>query len=156
MRKRGCAIAEDVAEWVKVAMNAAITPLFPAAMRAMDALEQAHVRAPSKVSHVASLMEEAMQAYGRCLLASVGSPVITHALGALDEKDAAVREAETHLLWRARLRLAVDAVAVGSDPRIEKAVATASREIDHLMYTLDKVLASRNVHCTAVTSGVHA
>jgi hypothetical protein len=132
------------------AMSHAITPLFPAAMRAMDALAPAHARFPAKVAHVASLLEESMQAYGRCLLASAGSPV-KH-----DDTGTAVREAEEHMLWRARLRTAVDAVSVGSDAAIEHTVKACEREIDHLMYTLDRVLVSRNVHCSAVSSGIHA
>jgi hypothetical protein len=139
-----------------------LTPQFPAAMRAIDALAPAHIQAPSKVTLVASLLEESMQAYGRCLLASTGVPVSTPCMtidGRTLEasgKDTAVREAENHMMWRARLRSAIDAVAVGGDVRVEQAVATATREVDHLMYTLDKVLAARNVHCTAVASGIHA
>ena len=137
---------------------AALAPMFPAAMRAMNALETAHSRHPSKVSEVASLLEKSLQAYGRCLLASAGSPVIVDEgeSTSIAHKDIAVREAEAHLLWRARLRSALSSVAVGSDASTERCVEVAIREVDHLMFTLDQVLAARGVHCTSVTSGVHA
>lgn len=144
--------------------NAFMTPLFPAAVRAVNALEPAHTRFKNKVLHVAELLEEAMQAYGRCLLAKAGAPILQpftcsdgRTIGARSDSgsDAAVREAEEHLMWRGRLRDAVSAVAVGGNACIDRAVERATREIDHLMYTLDTVLAASNVHCLSVASGIH-
>lgn len=139
-----------------------LTRSFPAAMRAINALEPAHRYAPTKVKNVAALLEEAMQAYGRCMLASAGTPV-TSSCTTVDgrvvktaARDVAVFEAEDHMLWRSRLRNAIDQVAVGGNVVLDRAVSAVTREIDHLMYTLDRVLAVRNIHCSTVASGVHS
>ena len=137
-------------------MSSALTPLFPAAMRTLNALREAHGRAPVKLDAVAHLLEESIQAYGRCLLASAGTPVLSgdgHI--AVNPSDVAVREAENHMMWRQKLRAAVDSVSLG-DARLEQAVHNAMREVDHLAYTMDKVFAARNIHCSTVSSGVHA
>lgn len=139
-----------------------LTRSFPAAMRAINALEAAHSYAPTKVKKVATLLEDSMQAYGRCILASAGTP-ITSSCTTVDgrvvqtsARDMAVYEAENHMMWRSRLRAAIDEVAIGGNAVLDRAVALATREIDHLMYTLDRVLAVRDVHCSVVASGVHS
>ena len=144
------------------ASGALMTPKFPAAMRAINALAPIHARSPNQVAHVARILEEAMQAYGRCLLASAGSPV-TAPHTATDgrvvhpqPRETAVREAETHMLWRERLRASVEALRVVQDETGDRALGAACREIDHLAYTIDRVLAARGVHCVAVASGTHS
>ena len=126
---------------------------FPAAIRAIDALAPVHAWAPDKVHNIAVLLEGAIQAYGRCLLATAGE--ITQD-AAQQPKDAAVREAEIHMTWRSRLRQAVEELVLDGTRETECIATKALRDIDHLMYTIDEVLASRNVHCVAVSSGLHA
>lgn len=128
-----------------------LTPAFPGAMRALNELEPLHQRLPSKVRHTAMVLEACMQAYGRALLATDRS---TPTPG--EGRTQAVQEAENHMVWRYRLRRCLEAMVVDGDANVEAAVAKCEREIDHLMYTIDLVFAARNVHCTAVASGVHS
>ena len=126
-----------------------VTPVFPTAMRAINALAPAHASAPQQVVSVAQLLENSMQSYGRCVLASShgggsGSP---------SSRDKAVREAEDHMIWRGRVRAAINALEVDGRAPTE-AVVNARRELDRLAYTIDRVLACIGVHCVAVASGL--
>jgi hypothetical protein len=126
-----------------------LSPLFPAALRAVDALAPIHARSPDGVRKVAALVEAMLQAYGRCLLATAGaSPSEAREAGV------AMREAEKHAGVRARLRAAVGELSVDADERDDAAIARCSREIDHLAHTVDTVLAALDVHCVQVASGL--
>lgn len=123
-----------------------LSPRFPAAMRAVNALAPVHVRNPTGVVRVAEIMEAVLQAYGRCLLEKAidGRP-----------SDAAVRQAERHIILRGQLREAISALEVAScDASDASAITRCSREVDHLSHTIDTVLALRNVHCSHVASGL--
>jgi hypothetical protein len=126
---------------------------FPAAIRAIDALAPVHAQEPDKVQNIAALLEGAIQAYGRCLLATAGE--WSHD-GSQHPRDMAVREAEVHMAWRSRLRQAVGEIVVDGTQDTERIVADVLHNVDHLMYTIDEVLAKRDVHCVSVASGLQA
>lgn len=121
---------------------------FPSAMRLLAILEPARDHAPSKFALIPQLLEEALQTYSRCLLLADGF--------APTGSVSAVQEAEWHMMWRSKLREAIDAILVDVGQDVADVVSAAVRELDHLMYTLDRVLGLRNVHCVAVASGIHA
>ena len=123
-----------------------LSPMFPAAVRAIDALHPVHTRNPDGVKGAAEDLEACLQAYGRCLLAS-SRP---------ENRDESVREAEMHMFLRNRVRASLDELIVNADPPTEESVRTSQRAVDHLMYTIDQVLAKQNVHCVAVSSGLRA
>ena len=127
-----------------------LTRRFPAAVRAIDCLSAVHNQAPDKVQMVANLLEECMQAYGRCLLSTSdsGERSLTGSV--------AVREAESHMEWRSRLRSAMREISTDVDAEGCRALERADREIDRLMYTVDEVLGHRDVHCAPIGSGLHS
>lgn len=124
---------------------------FPSAMRVAASLQELHARRPSQVSTVAEMVEESLQAYGRCLIA------VTQKEGGDVSRQAANRsatEAGNHMLWRQRAREAIGALHVDANQDDEDALTRAQRALDDLCYTLDCVMTRLGVRCPALVSGV--
>lgn len=124
-----------------------LTLSFPPAMRIIESLEPVYDTSPTKVKHVANVVEDVLQAYGRCVLATDESPDGGNATQAS-------RSAESYRSWRTRLSSALDEIQTDLDPVHEDALASASRASRDLVWTLDKVLHALNVRCSIVSSGL--
>lgn len=126
-----------------------LTLFFPPAIRIIDSLEPVFRTSPTKVKHVADVVEDTLQAYGRCILATSSSPQRGDAF-------IATRSAESYRAWRTRLTSALREIETDLDPAQENALTAATRASRDLMFTLDKVLHALDVRCSIVSSGLHA
>jgi hypothetical protein len=93
------------------------------------------------------MVEDTLQAYGRCLLA-----VQRSAKGG-NSQDAS-RSAESYRAWRTRLHSTLREVEVDVDPSHADAVDLASRAARDLAFTIDRVLNTLGVRCSVVSSGI--
>lgn len=121
---------------------------FPTALRIVDALQPVYETSPNKVKKVAELVEETLQAYGRCLLAASRHSGNEHL-------DATV-SSEAYRIWRSRLMSAFQEIETDLDPDQCGALANAKQAARDLMWTIDKVLSLKNIRCSVVSSGLQA
>jgi hypothetical protein len=120
---------------------------FPPALRVVEALQPLYASSPTKVKQVAEMVEDTLQAYGRCLLA------IQSSIQGPNSPDAS-RSAESYRSWRTRLQTALHEVEVDTDPAHADAVNSAARAARDLAFTIDKVLNTLGVRCSVVSSGI--
>jgi hypothetical protein len=111
---------------------------FPAAIRAVNSLERAHVACPEMVAEFASLVEGSLQSYGRCLLGKNSGDV--------------QRAVEMHLARREQARKCLHAILQSSGQ--SKCINSANRELDCLYASIDTVMTAMSIQCPALVSNI--
>ena len=134
--------------WAPLANGTMVLSLyFPPALRVVESLQPLYTSSPTKVKQIADVVEDTLQAYGRCLLAVQRD---THGANSPN----AARSAESYRSWRTRLQSALQEIEVDADPAHDSAVELAMRASRDLTFTIDKVLNSLGVRCSVVSSGI--